>query len=397
MVAGRATQAGGARPSSRSRRAGSDVSPSSPLVSQAGEPRSARVESLRAVAALGVVAGHVVVPVLARPGEAGFAERVVFGGSFGVYLFFALSGYLLFLPFARHMLGAGERPDLRRYALNRALRILPLYYVALTVYLVIRSDGGTLKQWLVFASFGENFFERTILTLNPVLWSLVIELHFYLLLPLLAWLLAKLAAGSPGRLLAAIGALAAAGFALRWTTLYSDPSPDPILRYSVVSSFMFFAPGMAIAAMRVAWEDRRPRVMDGSLGAPNLWLATAAGLWLGMALGANLGWLMAPVSFLIVGACVLPLRQGSWALRALEWRPLALVGVASYSIYIWHILILTEFFRPAGIIGLRALLPVIPTVIVVAALSYVLIERRFLRLRRGWQPRGTPARAPSVA
>src|SRR3954447_21096105 len=100
-------------------------------VVQAGELRSARIESLRALAALGVLLGHLWGQANAHAAGAtmdGFGARVLLGGGFGVWLFFALSGYLLFWPFARAALGDGRRIDLGRYARNRLLRIVPLYY-----------------------------------------------------------------------------------------------------------------------------------------------------------------------------------------------------------------------------------------------------------------------------
>src|SRR4051794_38574146 len=121
-------------------------------VVQAGEQRSAAVESLRAVAALGVMVAH----------AWGFAHgfgpsaaddpvgRIVFGGGFGVFLFFALTGYLLFWPFVRRSFGDGSPVDLGRYALNRALRILPLYFVSVAVVLLFFESGGTAGQWLRF-------------------------------------------------------------------------------------------------------------------------------------------------------------------------------------------------------------------------------------------------------
>jgi peptidoglycan/LPS O-acetylase OafA/YrhL len=100
-----------------------------PVVDQAGELRSARIESLRAVAALAVYVGHVFGQANAYDPartQDTFLDRALLGGGFGVYLFFALSGYLLFLPFARRDYAGGRAVDYRRYAQNRAVRILPL-------------------------------------------------------------------------------------------------------------------------------------------------------------------------------------------------------------------------------------------------------------------------------
>ena len=87
-------------------------------VTQAGELRSARIESLRAIAALGVLVGHEFVVARGLRFDS-YLDRVILGGGFGVDLFFALTGYLLFWPFARRLFGDGPRVDLRRYTLNR--------------------------------------------------------------------------------------------------------------------------------------------------------------------------------------------------------------------------------------------------------------------------------------
>src|SRR3954468_16576775 len=108
-------------------------------VDQAGEQRLARLESLRALAALGVLVGHVwgARHAFGATGTDDLLGRAIFGGGYGVFVFFALSGYLLFRPLADAVFN-GERVDLRRYAINRLLRTLPLYYVVVIVLLVLR-------------------------------------------------------------------------------------------------------------------------------------------------------------------------------------------------------------------------------------------------------------------
>src|SRR5437660_9649747 len=78
---------------------------------QAGEARLASMESLRALAALAVLVAHVFgVAYLWRPAISdGLLHRTILGGGFAVYLFFALSGYLLYLPFARRDFAARIR------------------------------------------------------------------------------------------------------------------------------------------------------------------------------------------------------------------------------------------------------------------------------------------------
>jgi peptidoglycan/LPS O-acetylase OafA/YrhL len=362
-------------------------------IDQAGEPRSARIESVRALTALGVVAGHVYGASLFERGLEleGSAPRLVQGGVLTVYVFFALSGYLLYWPFAKRSLGGGPRIDLARYARNRALRILPLYFVAVAVYLLVIWKGGTGRQWLLFMTLSENFARDTAAQVVPVAWSLVVEVHFYLLLPFLALFIGRVSHGSLRRAAAAILGLGALSFALRFPTLYAAADPNPILRYSLPSCFMFFAAGMLLAPLRLALERRRPPFLDGVLGEPALWLAGALFLFAGAALGGYRGFLLAPAGALAVGACVLPLRP-SRALDALAWRPLALLGVASYSLFLWHPLmshLTRRWFDLEGPWSLAA--AVVPASIAAAALSYALIERPFLRLRRRWTRAPAPA------
>jgi peptidoglycan/LPS O-acetylase OafA/YrhL len=370
-------------------------------IRQAGEARSARVESLRALAALGVLAGHAFGEVNHYDPAATlstFPERALTGGGFGVFLFFALSGYLLFLPFARRDYGDGRRVDLRRYAANRALRILPLYFVVIAVVLLVGERGGTPEQWLRFATFTETLTtDRTVVTdVNGVVWSLVVELHFYLVLPFAALAIAKLTRGSLRRAALVLAALGLASVAFRYATFYRHERLErPLPDWSLVSTFFFFVSGMLVALARVAWERRRPGWLDGPLGRAELWLAASAALWAVVVQDYAHGWAAAPASALLVGACVLPLR-GGWTLRPLDWRPLALVGVASYSVYMWHLPIVESLgdasWAPSAFVPFLVL--VLAVTCAVSALSYRLVEAPFLRLRRRWGSTAALPRGP---
>lgn len=348
-------------------------------VTQAGELRSARIESLRAIAALGVLLGHV---VLAGRGLRldTYLDRVVLGGGFGVDLFFALTGYLLFWPFARRFLGGGTPVDLGRYARNRALRILPLYYVVVVVVLLLQEGGGTPGQWARFLTFTESFSHATLLRVDGVVWSLVVELHFYLLLPLLAWGVAKVARGSLGRAAAAVLALGAASLLFTALLVGFGAPRHEMLAYALPAKLFFFVPGMLLALLRLRCPRRLPRA--------DLWLLGAAAGWL--VVFADYDW--APLAtipcFLMVGAAVLPLRAGP-LVRALEWRWLALIGVASYSLYLWHLPVLNAL---GGTLPALLLLGT-PLCLAIAFASYRLVEAPFLRLRRRWEGPPRPVTA----
>ena len=121
--------------------------------------RSPAIESLRAVAALAVLEGHVFGAARGYGAsvDVTVVDRVLLGGGFGVYLFFVLTGYLLYRPFAQRDFGDRRSLRMGRYAANRAIRILPLYYVVLLVYLLAAGEAGSGTLWLHYGLFLENF------------------------------------------------------------------------------------------------------------------------------------------------------------------------------------------------------------------------------------------------
>jgi peptidoglycan/LPS O-acetylase OafA/YrhL len=373
-----------------------------PEISQAGELRSARIESLRAVAALGVLLGHTyAISHAFGPGVwDSYGSRLVTGGGAGVYLFLVLSGYLLFWPFAKGAFGDGTPLRLGRYALNRAVRILPLYYAVLLVLLGLQHGGGSLEQWWRFGLFFENFARSTIAQVDSPMWTLAVEVQFYVALPFLAWGLARVSRGSVRAAALWLGGLFVAGLVLRLAV------DDFRAHYSLLTLLHFFAAGMLLALLRLAV----PR-LPGVLARSDLWIVAAGVLYLVLCVNLfDLEALAAPASVLLIGACVLPLHAGR-LVRVLEWRPLAIVGVASYSLYLWHVPVLLTVAnasvgfdsRIGGVfVGAptpfwRLFLLGVPLAVAVALASYAAIERPFLRLRRGWSgpvPGVSAARRP---
>lgn len=316
-------------------------------------------------------------------------HRSLLGGGFGVYLFFCLSGYLLFLPFARAGFGPGRPVDLARYARNRALRILPLYYAVAVTYLAV--DGAPRADWLAFLAFGENFSTRTVARVDGPMWSLVVEVLFYLLLPFLAAALARLSRRS---LVAGAGwllALGTAAGAYRWFAYLQPSHPSALVQYNLPANFYFFVPGMLLALVKVGAEGRPwpgPRLLASSWP----WLAASAAGWAAVFWRYQLDLLLGPATFALVGACVLPLRAAA-PLRALGWRPLAVLGTASYSLYLWHQPIV-DALAGAHLGGYPGHLVAAGAAgVAVALVSYALIEAPFLRLRTRW---GDTAAAPGA-
>lgn len=357
--------------------------PAAATVSQAGELRSARIESLRALAALGVLVGHVWGWSNAYGPRTydGFVARALLGGGFGVFLFFALSGYLLFVPFVRAARPNGRPVDLQRYLVNRGLRVLPLYYVVIAVFLPLQSHE-LRRLWWRFALMLQGFWPDTVATVVPPAWSLTVEVQFYVLLPVVAAGVAVVARRSLATAAAVVAAAGLVALAVRLHTVtYAQPSA--VWRYSLPANAVFFFPGLLLALLRVHWDAARPGWTRRSVAAePAGWLAAGAALFLVVFWRYRLDALLLPACFLVIGACVLPLRSER-GLRWLDARPLVLVGVASYSLYLWHEPIVSRLAHIHQLSSFAALLAVsLVACVALAVVSYRFVEATFLRRRR---------------
>jgi peptidoglycan/LPS O-acetylase OafA/YrhL len=156
---------------------------------------------------------------------------------------------------------------------------------------------------------------------------------------------------------------------------------------------------MLLALIRLSWQERPPR-LPGAAGRADAWLLASLALWLVVFWDYSWPTLIAvAASFLMVGACVLPLRSGP-LVNALGWKPLATLGIASYSLYLWHMPLIQwiigrgTIFPSYGFLGL--VVRVVPLACLAALLSYALIEAPFLRLRRRWSSATPPSSLSEV-
>ena len=338
--------------------------------------------------------------------------------SFGVVLFFTLSGFLLYTPFVASILRNEQGGDVRRYYRNRFLRIVPAYVVILLVCaLVLRSvllpggGNGALHDpvaLLLSAFFVQNYHPDTILVGIGPAWSLNVEIVFYLVLPVLA--LGALALASRiGRLTAAllpVVALLALGLTGKAIAAFAVPPTSPFNGYAydwhsvVERSFLchadLFAFGMALAVFRTLWVDGRVRLPAG-WRAPTAFFS-AVTLFAVTAFATNNGEHLSyspwntVVAFdlaLVLALVVLvdPRRGRSPRMvRLLEWQPLFAVGVVSYSVFLWHEPLIRflqahglTFAGRAGFLANLALTAAIT--LLLSFVTYRLVEAPALRLK----------------
>jgi peptidoglycan/LPS O-acetylase OafA/YrhL len=357
-----------------------------------GTGRSAPVESLRAIAALAIVVFHACGSFGIPPGDDTIVRRLVLTGSFGVDLFFVLSGCLIFAPFVGTALGESDHPSLARYARHRVMRVVPLYVVVLAVVLIAQDGGGTPTVWWHFLTFTQDFSHRTINTVDGPMWSLGVEVDFYLLLPVLALGLGRITRGSVGRLVVCLLALGAVSFAVQIIKVQSPAHPSLLWSLSLPATFFYFVWGMLLAILRRAWR-RSPGGLRGPLTWSDLWLAAAVALWVAPIFSYRAGLICAPLaSVLAIGACLLPLRPG-WGLRVLRWRPLVVLGLSSYGIYLWNYPVITRLFEHGFPVASSRL--IVGSLIVCGALAlvtYALVEAPAFRLRDARLLGGAPSR-----
>jgi len=113
---------------------------------------------------------------------------IVRAGSMGVQLFFILSSFLLSQQFVKSQLKNIAFPSIKDYVLKRILRIVPLFLLSSLVLFFIRFREVDTS----FSSIIHYVFFLEDLRINPVVWSLFIEMRFYLALPLIFLLIKKM-------------------------------------------------------------------------------------------------------------------------------------------------------------------------------------------------------------
>ena len=375
--------------------------------------RAVGLDGLRGLAALGVFACHIwMYRPGGRPARDGLLDFAAFELRVSLVLFFVLSGYLLYRQFARAAIRR-ESVDLGDYLRRRAARILPAYYVAMLGAVALlwgatSTPGVRLpdpSELPLFAVFAQNYSAGAIMRLNPVTWTLGIEVAFYALLPLIGLVAHKLCRRRPARqawLLAGLIVIGigwnAATYAFGWGIIAGKALPGYL---------SYFALGMLLALWieqrAAAGLEQRPRLgtrATFALVAGGVAAVALNGLWHAGSdapgddpLMQSLTDLPAAIGFAALIAAVL-VGCG----RSIAWtrmRALAAVGVFSYGFYLWHLPLILF----TGRLGLMpesfsaALALTLPPALALGAASWFLIERPMIA--RAARPRSPAVEPPA--
>src|ERR1700749_3399881 len=220
------------------------------------------VEGMRACAAIGVVITHVAFDTGHYGGGDG---RLFCRFDLAVAGFFPVSGFLLWRSHSAAARGLASRPSTAHYLRSRVVRIMPAYLVAVVVILTLLPDGNhpNLTVWLANLSLTQVYVPLTLTAGLTQMWSLSVEVSFYLALPILAMLAARFPVRAR---IPAIDGLAVASLFWGWIPFHAAPGLNPLTWPPAF--FSWFAAGMLLAEWiytPLGWAHRlaRRRVLMG--------------------------------------------------------------------------------------------------------------------------------------
>jgi len=375
-------------------------------------------DGLRAIAAVSVIFVHTSFPsglTTRHPLIGDFTARL----EIGVAVFFVISGFLLYRPFAAAHLSGRPGPAIRPYLKRRILRIVPAYWVALAISAYVLHTTGrpldNLAAIIVYFGFLQIYFSHYILGGISAAWTLCVEMTFYAFLPIYGAILA--AARRRPLQTQVVGLVSLFAISLAWKiAIYAHPTTQQTGAGTWLPAELdLFALGMALAVANVWWAQHESEpewlsrpwfpaacwggalasfILVSSIGLPRVPLYTEH---LGSALAKQ--WLYGAFGVLLVLPAVFGPQDRGWVRALLRSRPFVAVGMVSYGIYLWHepwiLKVIQWSHRPLfdqsfwWMTGIVAVLTA-----ACAAASWWLVEQPFQRLGRPQRPAAV-AREPA--
>lgn len=394
------------------------IAPASVLAPPVSHRRFPLFDALRAIAAITILVVHVAI-------FSGALENPVYGRfvahlSIGVPFFFLLSAFLLYRPFvAARVLGAPKTP-LSTYARRRFLRVMPAYWLALTVAAIVPGMAGAFgENWFLYYGLLQNYpiytpdaaclADSYRCGISPA-WTLAIEVAFYAALPLFALGMNRLTRWRGERRWLAIELWVVLAITLASLLIQSyQPTMDlrAWLYFSPLGHGWWFGLGLALASLSV-WVEQRGadiRPISWARSMPLAFAAAGVGLYVLLCLILGAGpaftrteYVLKFVLFGVIAALVmLPAifgQEGGGGLyrRVLAHPLLGWLGLISYGIFLWQFPVLIFLLDHTDVLSIWPghAFPVLTVTtfagtIVCAAASYYALERPLQRLahRRG--------------
>jgi peptidoglycan/LPS O-acetylase OafA/YrhL len=385
--------------------------------------RSRNLDVLRAVAALMVLVTHAyplggrTVPLVADNAT----DVLLAAGPSAVWLFFAISGYVISRSFVQALVRGGPLPSVGGFAVRRAARLYPLYWCALAVTVVlVGTEKARPWELVAHVSLLHTLVPDRQQAILPPAWTLTLELVFYAAVAAGALALRRHRPITPRHLAAGVMALWA--LSIVWTAsadLVGATDGGLYLRLLFPSMLSMFCPGILLAIAEAAPASSRLqgglRWVDGHRTL--VWVLALTACAIGAA-----GALADPDDgtrrfLLLYDAARVPFSLGYGAVlvlarRAPEWRSplarrLAVVGDWSYGVYLLHAVWAFAIFVPnPGLVplSLPGFVPFAVHVVWLLAVTlpsawaaHVLIERPAMEAGRRWSHRLSDRRTSVLA
>src|SRR5882757_2038625 len=386
----------------------------------AGTPKTKRqyfpeLQGIRAIAVLLMVVLHtsLTAGTLYYTGHNGagfFAVLLERVGRESLPIMFALSGMLIFRPFALNILAGASKPGIGSYAWRRVLRIVPGFWLVSLVILLTLDWKNITGLWYVVrvATMQHVYNTGGIPSGMEQTWSMATETAFYVLVPLLAWLCTRITRGvtdtvtKAKRMLIPMAGIILVGYAFTAWSHQASFGPWDIQGNFPPGWFGYLAIGMGLAVLSAVAEEIPGKFLGWyklAASKPLLCWGLAASITALFCFspfgdqgtanypGAVVSLVNQPIDLLIVTLIMAPLtipaERSRFIKAVLTWKPLVFLAKISYGIYLWHIAII--YWLLGGLLGQHnwflAQIIVIGASSVLATISYYRVERPALKLR----------------
>ena len=344
------------------------------------------VDGLRFIAIFPVVIQHLSERVernairIFEPGnEFEVATYLTNRGFIGVYIFFVISGFILGMPFAAYYLKGEREVSIKSYFIRRITRLEPPYIIVMLLVTLSLVVMGYYSWREILPHFGASIFYMHSLIfhswsyINPPVWTLEIEVQFYILAPFLALLLFAL----KQKVMRRIGLISFILILMVLQQYFKIPHQYTIL--TILAHIHFFLIGFVLVDIYLTeWSggiNKKPVYNYISI----LSFAAAIGLW---------SWdhfLVNRILFsLALFLLVYSVFRSTWVNRFITFPWITAIGGMCYTIYLIHLPVIELFIRFSKNIHLTnyftinfliQLIILIPILLTLSIIFFLLIEK----------------------
>jgi peptidoglycan/LPS O-acetylase OafA/YrhL len=314
----------------------------------------------------------------------------------GVNIFFFISGFILAIPFLRDYVHDEQRVSLKHYYYRRVTRIEPPYIISLTFFLLVaifimhQGFGDAISHYIASALYSHNIVYDHISTINPVAWTLEIEVQYYVIAPLIA-----IALFFKNDFIRTILLLSLFILSSNLYFQHSSFFEEHHLQKSLFAYGSIFITGIIVAD----WYLKEKNFRSGTKHVVFDILGLAA-IYCIVTLSGYQGTGYRLFLFACYWMMFVSIFKGAFLNKILTTRWITIVGGMCYSVYLVHYAVtffITQSFTknilsynyPRDILMQGAI--VIPFILIASAIFFVLFERPFMdinwpnKLKISWQ------------